>query len=751
MPILLNRIRRLVLFAVFYVAWFNVGVIRPSEALGIQKKTVLVLYGDPLSTPADRMTEQGLTAALSSAHGRDLEVFSEYLDLERFPEAQYGGDIARYLRARYGTRKPDVLIALANTTLQFVLDHRDELFPGVPIVFADVDHREVEGRQMPPNVAGLWMAWDYQRTLELALQLQPEIREVVCVSGTGAEEQPWNDEASKVLQRFASQVRTRWLDKLPLQAVLDEVARLPLDSVVLYIPMQRDGAGQAVSPFEVARQLADASRVPVYGLSRPQLQQGIIGGALLDFSEIGNKTATLALRVLAGEKLPLISAPDIATYPLLINWQALKKWHVSQSRIPAEATVVYREPSLWEQHRRLILATAATLLLQSVLIAGLIFQGSRRKRAELSLRESEQQMGLAASAAELGMWTWDILRDRIWISDKGRALFGIAPETRVDKAALSARVHPEDRAARDAAIRHALETPGEYAMEYRVVHSDGQMRWIAARGRVEFGDGKPLRMRGVSLDITERRQAELEAARQRTDLAHASRLAIVGELTASIAHEINQPLGAILSNAETAEILLQSKQPHLEEIQHILADIRKDDLRASEVIRRMRELLRKRELEFKLIDLNVVASNVLRFVDGETHRRGVEIEKQFADTLPVVRGDVIHLQQVLLNLILNGMEAMSESSKSNRRLTIRTAYDGKGNIEVAVEDSGPGIPSERLPRLFDSFFTTKTHGMGLGLSIVRSIVEAHGGRIWAENNASGGACFRFTLPVNGKE
>jgi PAS domain S-box-containing protein len=751
MPILLNRIRRLVLFAVFYVAWFNVGVIRPSEALGIQKKPVLVLYGDPLSTPADRMTEQGLTAALSSAHGRDLEVFSEYLDLERFPEAQYGGDIARYLRARYGTRKPDVLIALANTTLQFVLDHRDELFPGVPIVFADVDHREVEGRQMPPNVAGLWMAWDYQRTLELALQLQPEIREVVCVSGTGAEEQPWNDEASKVLQRFASQVRTRWLDKLPLQAVLDEVARLPLDSVVLYIPMQRDGAGQAVSPFEVARQLADASRVPVYGLSRPQLQQGIIGGALLDFSEIGNKTATLALRVLAGEKLPLISAPDIATYPLLINWQALKKWHVSQSRIPAEATVVYREPSLWEQHRRLILATAATLLLQSVLIAGLIFQGSRRKRAELSLRESEQQMGLAASAAELGMWTWDILRDRIWISDKGRALFGIAPETRVDKAALSARVHPEDRAARDAAIRHALETPGEYAMEYRVVHSDGQMRWIAARGRVEFGDGKPLRMRGVSLDITERRQAELEAARQRTDLAHASRLAIVGELTASIAHEINQPLGAILSNAETAEILLQSKQPHLEEVQHILADIRKDDLRASEVIRRMRELLRKRELEFKLIDLNVVASDVFRFVDGETHRRGVEIEKQFADTLPVVRGDVIHLQQVLLNLILNGMEAMSESSKSNRRLTIRTAYDGKGNIEVAVEDSGPGIPSERLPRLFDSFFTTKTHGMGLGLSIVRSIVEAHGGRIWAENNASGGACFRFTLPVNGKE
>jgi signal transduction histidine kinase len=247
-----------------------------------------------------------------------------------------------------------------------------------------------------------------------------------------------------------------------------------------------------------------------------------------------------------------------------------------------------------------------------------------------------------------------------------------------------------------------------------------------------------------------RRRAEIVAQQQHMDLAHASRLTMVGELTASIAHEINQPLGAIL-NAETAEILVESKQPHLEEVQKVLADIRKDDLRASEVIRRMRELLRKRELELKLIDLNAAASDVLRLVDGETHRRGVEIDKQFADTIPVVRGDVIHLQQVLLNLILNGMEAMSESSESNRRLTIRTAYDDKGNVEVAVEDSGPGIPSDQLPRLFDSFFTTKTHGMGLGLSIVGSIVEAHGGRIWAENNSSSGACFRFALPVNGKE
>ena len=300
MLILPHGIQRFAFFAVFCVAWFNVGVIRPSKALGVQKKTVLVLYGDPLSAPADRMTEQGLTAAMSSAHGWDLEVFSEYLDLMRFPAVQYGDDITRYLRARYGTRKPDVLIALSNTTLQFVLDHRDELFPGVPIVFEGVDHREVEGKEMPPNITGLWMAWDYQRTLELALQLQPEIREVVCVSGTGAEEQAWNDQARKVLERFASQLRTRWLDKLPLQAVLDEVARLPLDSVVLYIPMQRDGAGQV----GLALRGGTAARRGIQGAGLRPLSTPTSTGnhrrSIAGFFGDRHKTAALAFRVLAG-------------------------------------------------------------------------------------------------------------------------------------------------------------------------------------------------------------------------------------------------------------------------------------------------------------------------------------------------------------------------------------------------------------------------------------------------------------------
>jgi PAS domain S-box-containing protein len=486
----------------------------PLEALSAPKKTVLVLYGEEqLFIPANRVSEQGLMAALSSAHARDVEIFSEYLDLTRFSAAQYGDDFVRYLRTKYGRRKPDLVIAFPNTTLQFVLDHRDELFPGVPIVFTHVDHREVEGKETPADVTGLWMARDYQRTLQLALQLQPRTREIVCVSGTGAEEQPWNNEARKVLERFATQVRTRWLDRLPLQAVLDEVARLPLDSVVLYIPMLRDGAGQSVSPFEVARQLAEASSVPVYGLSGPELEQGLIGGALLGFSEVGSKAAALALRVLAGERLPLLSAPDPATCPLVINLQALKKWHVSPSRIPAQATVLYREPSLWDKHPRLVLATAAILLLQLVFIVRLIVQGSRRKLAEESLRESEQRMALATRAANLGIWIRDLARDEIWASDKWRELFGFEKSERLDMHRVLQRLHPKDREAVSKTLTKALGGEGSYETEYRVMLPDSRMRWIASRGSVEFDPtGKPVLIRGASLDITSRKQAE-EAAR----------------------------------------------------------------------------------------------------------------------------------------------------------------------------------------------------------------------------------------------
>jgi two-component system, LuxR family, sensor kinase FixL len=245
-------------------------------------------------------------------------------------------------------------------------------------------------------------------------------------------------------------------------------------------------------------------------------------------------------------------------------------------------------------------------------------------------------------------------------------------------------------------------------------------------------------------DITDRKLVE-EAHR---DLIHASRVAALGELTASIAHEVNQPLGAILSNAEAAELLLESESPPLDELRKILADIRNDDVRAGEIIHHIRLLMRKRAMKRGSLDANELSAEVLRLMETEVQRRNVSLNTEFAAAPATIFGDRVHLQQVLMNLILNGMEAMADVPAAERRLYVRTATNGQRRVEISVTDSGRGIPPEKLPRLFDSFFTTKESGMGLGLAIARSIIDAHQGRIFAENNSDGGATFRFDFPVS---
>ena len=254
---------------------------------------------------------------------------------------------------------------------------------------------------------------------------------------------------------------------------------------------------------------------------------------------------------------------------------------------------------------------------------------------------------------------------------------------------------------------------------------------------------------GLLLQRRRRRRAEAELQRNREELAHVTRVSTVGELTTSVAHELNQPLGAILSNAEAAEMFLAANPPALDEVRDILADIRKDDQRASEVIRRMRSLLRKQELAPKSIEINEAVEEVLKLISTDASARKVAMKFERTADLPRVWCDPVHFQQVVLNLVLNGMEAMAGLPEEKRQVVVRTGPANNGTVKIAVADSGPGIPVDSLPKLFEHFFTTKKDGMGMGLSIARTIVEAHHGQIWAENNSEVGATFYFTVPVDG--
>ena len=284
------------------------------------------------------------------------------------------------------------------------------------------------------------------------------------------------------------------------------------------------------------------------------------------------------------------------------------------------------------------------------------------------------------------------------------------------------------------------ETVRDFESSVRMKNGE-LLRLSSSAGRVEMAGESCLI--SISRDITELKRAE-ESNRH---FVHASRLAVVGELTASIAHEINQPLAAILSNADAAAMLLESDSPPLDEIRNIVADIHSDDVRASETIRHLRRLTRKHEMQVEPLNLNELAFEVVHLVSAEVRRRNVSLLPEIASAPVTVLGDRVHLQQVLMNLILNSLEAMADMPETQRRLSLRTRKNGE-TVEVSVTDSGHGIAPDELPRLFESFYTTKENGMGLGLAIARSIVNAHGGEIVAENNQEGGATFRFELPLS---
>jgi len=307
-------------------------------------------------------------------------------------------------------------------------------------------------------------------------------------------------------------------------------------------------------------------------------------------------------------------------------------------------------------------------------------------------------------------------------------------------------------------IKEERLPPGSVVLFREPTVWDNYGGWIIAG--VSFCFVQAVLIFGLLANLAKRRLAERsliasedrvtlaadEMRRLQDEIAHVGRVSMMGQLASALAHEINQPIGAILRNAEAAELFMQSKTPDLEEIRAILADIRADDQRAGDVIDRMRALLKRHVLDTQLLDLAELVGDVAKLAQPDAATRHVKLTVNLPADLPPVRGDRVHLQQVLLNLILNGIDALNRAGPGNRRVTVSARVDAARTVEIAVSDTGHGIAAEKLAHVFDPFFTTKPDGMGMGLPISRTIVESHGGRLWAENNNDTGATFRFTLP-----
>ncbi len=389
------------------------------------------------------------------------------------------------------------------------------------------------------------------------------------------------------------------------------------------------------------------------------------------------------------------------------------------------------------------LALQNFLLLRSVplyVVAAVIAQ---RKEVEARLRESEARFRNMANTAPVLLWIAD--RDAAcefvnqrWLDFTGRSLPDVAGKGWLDD------VHRDDLQPVMRAYQSAAASRQPFEIEYRLRRRDGEYRWILHDAALRHGPGgEMLGYIGSAIDLTERKESE-QAARI---ISHAQRLVLMGELSAAIAHEVRQPLHAILSNAAAATNLLASPDPPLRELRDIIADIRADDLRAAEIVSRIREFLRPQSTNAQRLDISTVVSDALLYVGSDARHRLIQVRSELAGNLPPIVADRTQLLQVLINLLVNAMDAMDGKPETERHLSVHTGLDTEGKVTVAVSDSGHGMTPDDMRRIFEPFFTTKPNGMGLGLFIAHSIVARQHGDIRAEHNPAGGSTFRIAFPV----
>jgi PAS domain S-box-containing protein len=374
---------------------------------------------------------------------------------------------------------------------------------------------------------------------------------------------------------------------------------------------------------------------------------------------------------------------------------------------------------------------------------------TERKQAEQALHENEELLRLAQNASGSGAWDWNPRTDVVTWSDQHFKMFGLEPSSgKITWASFLELLHVEDRADMQLAILEALRPDGKLNTDYRIARPDGQVRWMVSKGQTHCNSaGEPVRMIGLTFDITERKQLEQALLKTQAEVAHLSRVLTMGELTSSIAHEVNQPLAAVVTNGDACLRWLAGDPPNLEKARESLTGIIKEGNRASEIIKRIRTLAKKTATRKTMLNVNEVILEVLDLVGAQLALHHVLLRTDLGTELPGVFGDRVQLQQVILNLIANGIDAMSEVTDRPRELSIRSRASNEEGVIVGIRDCGSGFGPRSVERLFDAFFTTKQAGMGLGLSISRTIVEGHGGRLWAMANSGPGATFQFTLPM----
>jgi PAS domain S-box-containing protein len=674
--------------------------------------------------------------------GEPVDIYELPLDLARLSEAEGEGPLVAFMEGRIKSQPVDLVVPIGSPCLQFAARHRDRLFPDTPVLVLATPARVIPPDFMRTNATLVAQEVNIPGMVEDILQMQPQTTNIVVVFGASTLEKYWVNECRREFQSFTNRVGFTWLNDLPLEEILKRCAALPPRSFILHVLFVVDAAGIPCEKNESLRRLHETANAPLFGYYASQFGLGTIGGRLFQDTEVGAQGARVASRILRDESPGNIPAQMLPAPIPVFDCRELQRWGISEARLPAGSEVRFREPNFWERYRWPIAGTIAFCLLQAALIIGLLVSRARRRGAEERFR-------LVVEASPNGIVLVNNQGQIVMVNAQTEANFGYSRDELIGQGVevlIPERfrgAHPEHRKEFVAAPRTRAMGAGRELFGRR---KDGT-EFPVEIGLSPIQIAQEFLVQTTIVDITGRKRAEAELLRQRMELARAGRITLLGQLASALAHELSQPLGAILRNAEAAEIMLQEASPDSEELRAIVADILRDDQRAGQVIDRLRSLLKGRSLVTQPVELPDVIAEVFSLVHAEAAARHVKLACSSAPGLPRVLGDRIHLQQVLLNLLVNALDAMDGCAPNGRSIQVSVSQVDPTTVEVCVADHGPGIPVESLARLFEPFFTTKAKGMGMGLPVSRTIIEAHKGKLWAENRPGGGACFRFTVPV----
>jgi C4-dicarboxylate-specific signal transduction histidine kinase len=722
---------------------------------------ILILYAPAPDSPTAAPFIERLRLTMRTELAPPAEFYEEFLDFDRFPGPERRQQFARYFSDKYRGFKLDVVIAVGSAALGFATNELRPTLQNIPVVFGMTYAHRVDLTALPPNVTGRLINVSLGSTIRLARRLQPDAKRVVVIAGSSAIDSIAMAGALSDVGRLRDSVQLVLRQGWAYDALLADLEHPPQPSIVFIAHFRRDGRGQLFVPIEAITAMARDSRSPVYGYVDRMIGTGVVGGSMLVQDNEADETGRLAVRVLRRgptDPIPPVQAPAPS---LIVDWRELKRWNLDERRLPPGTEVLFRTTTLWERNRATILATIGVIVAESLLIGVLLLERRKRVGVQQTLEEQvayEQTIaGITAAAArhatdDAPRALEDALGRLGQYAGADAAVLVQYPDLGSQSGARvswSRRPAPEDGESGapgsltpDSGGHTRLELPlvvaGKHVARlelYRSRSAGGWPKHVATR----LGPASQLIASAIA-----RAAATHSADEAWRQVAHIGRVATMGELAATFSHELRQPLTAIRSNAEVGAKLLDHETPDLHEIKQVLQDIVADDIRASAVIDHIRLLLRNEPTEMTAVDLNEICRVSVLLLRRDRRSRGVTINLTLEANLPLVMGNAVELQQVVLNLGLNALDAVADV-EGDRAVTVGTAARSDW-VELFVKDTGYGLRPSVQQHLFESFYSTKAHGLGMGLVIVRSILERHHGRVSADNAVEGGAVFQAVLP-----